>query len=94
MPARVREIGPEVSLKVAAAVLSERTRREWSRPRLSAEMAQLGYRMSAATVRSIEKGITEHGETRVRIVSVDEAKALGKALWISGLLARIDFGDD
>lgn len=83
MPARTRQIGPEVSLRVRAVVIRERARLGWSRAKMSGEMAVLGYDMSAATIRSIEKGITERGHLRVRIVSVDEAAALAEALGVS-----------
>jgi ribosome-binding protein aMBF1 (putative translation factor) len=91
MPARTRDIGPEVSQEVAAVMLTERRRRDWDRPRLSAEMALRGYAMSVATIRNIERGVIEKGRTRIRIVSVDEAQALGQTLGISGLLTSIIF---
>lgn len=78
MPARNREIGPEVSRRAADWVLRERTARKWNRSQLSAELTLLGYRMSAATIRNIEKGITENGVTRDRLITLDEAAALGE----------------
>jgi ribosome-binding protein aMBF1 (putative translation factor) len=91
MPARSRDIGPEVSQRVADVIERARLRRGWTRPELSGYMAELGYQMSASTIRHIERGITEGGTIRTRIISVDEARALAEALGIMPELTRVIF---
>jgi transcriptional regulator with XRE-family HTH domain len=80
MPSRTRAIGPEISELVADNIREIRENGNLSRPELSRRLAVLGYPMSPKVLENLELGITEHGETRTRLVTVDEAFALAKAL--------------
>lgn len=92
MPLRGRGIGPAVSQDVAAILRERREELGWSRPRLSGEVAKIapdGESLSAATITSIESGISEHGKRRTRLITVDEASILARAMDIT-----ITIGDE
>lgn len=80
MPARARTIGPDASLEIAEIVREARVRAGLSMPRLSAMMYERGYELSAATINAIENGIALQNNRRVRLITVDEMKALVKVL--------------
>ena len=76
MPARRREIGPEVSTKIAAVLLRERKAAGWERSDLSRALEARGYKMTIATIRHIEQGVTEgNGRDYRRMISADELRA-------------------
>lgn len=80
MPARYRMIGPEVSVKAAAALREHRDRRGLNREQLSRELAAHGYEMSAATIQHIEAGVRESAGNYQRLITLDEAHALIEVL--------------
>lgn len=83
MPARERAVGPEVSRRVAASIKAERTRQGLSMAKLSVQMHNAGYGISAAVINSIENSS--------RMISVDEAVAFSEVLGVpvTDLLGRI-----
>lgn len=80
MPARARTVGPDASLEIAEIVREARVSANLSMPKLSAMMYERGYELSAATINAIENGIALQDHRRVRLVTVDELKALVKVL--------------
>lgn len=82
MPARARSVGPDASLEIAEILREARLAAGLSMPRLSAAMYEHGYELSAATINAIENGISLQDHRRVRLVTVDELRALVKVLGI------------
>lgn len=80
MPSRTRAIGPEISELVADNIRTIRETLGWSRPEMSRRLAVLGYSMSPKVLENLELGIADHGETRTRLVSADEAWAISQVL--------------
>jgi transcriptional regulator with XRE-family HTH domain len=95
MPARSRAIGPAVSQRAGRNIRRERKFRDWTLTELSFRMTEVGYRLSPATIRQVERGSTEGRGSRIRPLSVDEAWAFSEVLGVSlMLLLQEDSWDD
>jgi transcriptional regulator with XRE-family HTH domain len=68
-------IGPEVSVKAAAALRKQRDIAGLTREQLSRELAAQGYEMSAATIQHIEAGVREKENNYQRLLTLDEIHA-------------------
>jgi transcriptional regulator with XRE-family HTH domain len=81
-----RTTGTRVSREAGNRLREEREARHWSPDELSALVAIItgpdGPRVDAKLVRLMEQGVTERGQRRTRIMSVDEAVLLAQVLGI------------
>jgi transcriptional regulator with XRE-family HTH domain len=73
-------IGPEVSVKAAAALRKQRDIAGLTREQLSRELAAQGYEMSAATIQHIESGVRAGISNYQRLITLDEIHALIEVL--------------
>ena len=81
MPARSRQIGPEVSTQVAKVLRAEREKLNWSRNDLSLAIAEAGYSLGASAIQNIENGVRmTAGNKYQRLVTVDEVHVLMQVL--------------